>query len=86
MSDYQLRPHGDYGSRVGPHQDHPSGGRPSADAGRSLAPRADDDVVLDIALDAAGQQMMRMRSSNPWDYARAVVRALREADLIKEAP
>lgn len=41
-----------------------------------------NDSPLGVALDAATKQFQRMPSSNCWDYARAVIRALREAGFI----
>jgi len=40
---------------------------------------------MDVAMDAATTQMAKMTTSNPWDYARAIVTALRSARMIDPA-
>jgi hypothetical protein len=44
-----------------------------------------DDPVMDVAMEAASNQLARMTTSNPWDYARAVVVELRKAGMIDPA-
>lgn len=45
-----------------------------------------NDSPLGVALDAATKQFQRMPSSNCWDYARAIVRALHHAGLLTREP
>lgn len=41
------------------------------------------DSVMECALNAATIQFTVMPTSNPWDYARAIVRALRKAGHVE---
>jgi len=43
------------------------------------------DPVMDVAMNAASDQLAKMTTSNPWDYARAVVAALRREGMIDPA-
>jgi len=52
----------------------------------SLGTEPQNDSVKQIAMDAATRQFQRMSTSNPWDYARAIVNALRMQGRIVEDP
>lgn len=39
---------------------------------------------MKVAMDAATEQFLRMPSSNPWDYSRAIVTALWEQGLLRQ--
>jgi hypothetical protein len=43
------------------------------------------DPVMDVAMNAASTQLAKMNTSNPWDYARAVVLGLRQEGMIDPA-